>query len=121
MDKQKQFLLVDDSITARSYLKSVLEDADFGVIEASDGQEALNSIEEALPDAMVLDLLMPEMDGFEVLKVLKEKNISFPIIVLTADVQDQVREECLELGAAAVLHKPFSSEDLLKILNIAIK
>jgi CheY-like chemotaxis protein len=91
MDKQKQFLVVDDSNTARSYLKSVLQDAGFKVIEASDGQEALNIIEEGLPDAMVLDLLMPEMDGFEVLEVLKKKNISFPIVVLTADVQDQVR------------------------------
>ena len=116
MKKQKQVLLVDDSMTARAYLKSLLQAENFEVIEASNGQEALNIIKKALPDAMVLDLLMPEMDGFELLEKLKEENISFPIVVLTADIQAQVKEECMALGAAAVIHKPLSTQEMSKKL-----
>ncbi len=68
---------------------------------------------------MVLDLLMPEMDGFEVLEVLevlKEKNISFPIVVLTADIQGQVRDEVIGLSANELLNKPQVKENLLDTL-----
>ena len=114
MKKQKKVLLVDDSMTTRAYLKSLLEAESFEIVEAGNGQEALIIIEKALPDAMVLDLLMPEMDGFELLEKLKEKDISFPIVVLTADIQEQVKEECMALGATAVINKPITTQETPK-------
>lgn len=118
---KKTILIVDDSQTTRSYVKELLQKTGYNVIEAENGIKALLAINRNLPDAMMLDLLMPEMDGFEVLETLQQQNITFPIIVVTADVQDEVHKECLELGAAAFLNKPVAEDVLLETLKKIIQ
>ncbi|MEZ5070210.1 MAG: response regulator [Bacteroidales bacterium] len=121
MKNAKQILIVDDSATARGYVKQILEEAQYEVSEAANGKEAMARIREAgLPDAMLLDLLMPEMDGFDVLESLQDQGISFPILVISADVQKQVEEEVLELGATLMMHKPLDTEDLLEKLKLML-
>ena len=65
------------------------------------------------PDCVLLDLLMPEMTGREVLQQIQQEGLGIPVIVITADVQTTTRHECLELGATAVLNKPRNAEELL--------
>lgn len=117
MNSIKKILVTDDSSTTRSFIRKVLEEAGFQVTEASNGVESLLKINREQPDLLMLDLLMPEMDGFEVLEKLKIAQIKIPIIVVTADIQDQVKEECFSLGATDFLNKPVSSESILKSIS----
>lgn len=120
-ENKKTILVVDDSRTTRSYVMDILISSGYAVLEAENGVKALLAINKQVPDVMLLDLLMPEMDGFEVLEKLQEVKIHFPIIVVTADIQDEVQKECLALGAAAFLNKPVSQEILLDKLKTLLK
>jgi CheY-like chemotaxis protein len=87
------------------------------VREATNGLEAAEAIAAETPDVLIMDLSMPKMDGRTLLRSLKERNVGFPIIVLTADVQQLVVAECLALGAAEVLHKPPREEKIAAALE----
>lgn len=113
-------LIVDDSRTTRGFLKSILENAGYTIDEAEDGAIALEKISNRVPDLMILDMLMPNLDGIDVLEKLRDLNISFPIVVLTADIQDQVKDECYELGAVGFLNKPASEEDIIETIQKAL-
>ncbi len=84
---------------------------------AGNGQEALEKIEANPSDCMLLDNLMPIMDGLQTLEALQARNINLPIIMLTADIQDWVRIRCLELGATIFLNKPIEQAQLQEALQ----
>uniref|UniRef100_UPI0038CDB9A9 response regulator n=1 Tax=Methanochimaera problematica TaxID=2609417 RepID=UPI0038CDB9A9 len=84
------------------------------VLEASNGKDALEILVSKKPDLMILDLLMPEMDGFEVLREAKKTGIEVPIVVLTSDIQESTREMCESLGAMGFVNKPVDEEILLE-------
>jgi CheY-like chemotaxis protein len=117
MEKRKLILVADDSRTARQYLCSVIEKEGYETVQAENGQDALNKIVELKPSLIFLDLLMPELDGFDVLRSMKEKDITIPVIVLTADIQEEVREECLDLGASEFINKPFKENKLIETFH----
>jgi len=121
MEKRKLILVADDSRTARQYLCSILEKSGFETIQAVNGIEALNIASEKKPSLMILDLLMPEMDGFEVLKKLNELKTRLPVIILSADIQDEVKQECYDLGVKGFINKPFKEADLISAIMGAIK
>jgi CheY-like chemotaxis protein len=121
MDNEKLILVVDDSRTTRSFLCAILENNGFTTQQAENGLEAIKFIQNQLPDGMILDLLMPEMDGFEVLAKLKELKLKFPVFVLTADIQEEVREECFSLGAKGFINKPFKEKDIMEIIMKTFK
>jgi len=79
-------LIVDDSNTARAVMAKQLKTRGYDVIEARDGKEVLEKIKINNPDCMVLDLLMPEMDGLDVLKAMKNESLITPVIILSADI-----------------------------------
>ncbi len=108
----KKILIVDDSFAARMYLASILENLDFLLHFAGDGKEALDKIKVYEPDLMIIDLLMPEMDGTEVLKRMQEMDDAPETIVLSADIQEPTQKKCMELGAKAFLSKPVKKETL---------
>jgi len=85
-DPEKTILLVDDNESALIQVKDILEERGYRVLIAHDGSEALAIIEHTIPDAMILDLMMPEVDGFQVLKSIREKEqtSSLPVLILTA-------------------------------------
>ncbi|RPH29039.1 MAG: response regulator [Bacteroidales bacterium] len=117
MLSEKLVLVADDSRTSRLFICTFLENAGYKTIQAENGIEALNRYNEQKPCCIVLDLLMPEMDGFEVLKKLKEMKSETPVIVLSADVQEVVKNECFGYGAEAFLSKPFKKEELIETVE----
>ena len=100
-----RILIIDDSALTRRVLRQVLMD-DHEVSEEVSGEAALVRLETETFDCLLVDLLMPTMDGFAVLAALAKRGITIPAIVLTADGQTTTREKCLQLGAAEVITKP---------------
>ncbi len=117
MSNKKKILIAEDSISARLYLCKKVNEANYETIEAKNGIETIEKMQIHTPSAIVLDLLMPEVDGIKVLNYIKENKIKIPVIVLSADIQDVVREECLALGAVQFLNKPTDVEMLIESLN----
>jgi len=110
-------LVTDDSNFLRRRTCSLLKAAGHSISEATDGLECMQMIDQHHPDIVFLDLVMPNMDGIAVLKALKAQHSPTPVIVLTADIQQTVRNECLELGAIAFINKPPREEDVLSALD----
>ncbi|HDQ13531.1 MAG TPA: response regulator [Sediminispirochaeta sp.] len=109
-----KILLVDDSFIARHGIKTLLSDHTFEVVEAKDGKEALDLIDQITPDLILLDLLMPQPDGFKVLEELHKRDSSSPpVIILSADIQSTTRDRCMALGAAGFLKKPPHRDSLI--------
>ncbi len=112
-----RILVVDDSWFQRKQIAKILKTHGHDMIEAIDGKDAIDKTLGEKPDCMLLDLLMPEMNGIQVLEFLKEEKSDIPVIVLSADIQDTTRERCFELGVADFINKPVGEENLRDALN----
>src|SRR5437868_5720220 len=111
-------LIVDDSRTARMMLKRVLPPAlGSDVVEAAGGREAIRCVQTGGIDLMFLDLTMPEVDGYQVLKALQEAGRTPPTIVVSADIQPLAQTRVRELGALAFVKKSLSQTDLTSVLT----
>lgn len=115
-----KILIVDDYSFQRRLIRRALGPLAEDTIEAGDGRAAIELLQHESPDVILLDLLMPELDGFPVLTQLQEKQCPIPRVVLTADVQDTAAERCRDLGAFDVIHKPPNEEKLRGILERAL-
>jgi twitching motility two-component system response regulator PilH len=113
----RKVLIIDDSWIARLKIGEIIKSDGFAVIETSSGQEALENIAYDPPDVILLDLLMPEMSGQDVLHKLSEQGCNIPVIVISADIQDTTKAECIGAGAAAVINKPPKREELLEEIH----
>jgi DNA-binding response OmpR family regulator len=109
----KKILVIDDSNILRRIITFNLKSAGYEVIEAINGKEGLEKIESDNPDMIFLDIMMPIMDGFTVLKELKNNDSQIPVVVLTAKGGESDEETALNLGAKKVLTKPFSPKLLV--------
>ncbi len=110
-------LIVDDSRISRKIVRRNLPDWDLDVREASGGHECIEAYKEKRADFVLLDLTMPEMDGFETLERLVEMDPNARIVVITADIQTGSEERVLERGGMALLHKPVNKEQLEAVLE----
>jgi two-component system response regulator MprA len=109
-----KILVVDDERAVRESLRRALELEGYEIELAADGQEALNRLEsEAEPDAVVLDVLMPGVDGLEVCRTLRRGGSRLPVLMLTARTEVDDRVAGLDAGADDYLTKPFALEELL--------
>jgi len=119
-EEKRLILVVDDEPRMRKFMRMNLELEGFHVAEAANGLEALEKVREDLPDLVVLDVMMPEMDGFEALEHIREIS-SAPVIMLTvkADEGDKVRG--LELGADDYVTKPFSPRELMSRIRAVLR
>jgi len=108
----KKILIVDDEPTLLATLRYNLEREGYAVVEAVDGESALAAARAEHPDLIVLDIMLPGLDGLEVCRILR-KNTSVPILMLTAKVEEVDRVVGLELGADDYVSKPFSMRELL--------
>jgi two-component system cell cycle response regulator DivK len=104
----KKILIADDKATSRELLRTVLERQGYEVLEASDGEEALQKALAELPDLILLDLQMPRRSGYEVLGELRKdaRHAALPIIALTASAMQGDRERALAAGFTGYLAKP---------------
>lgn len=112
MNDTEQILVVDDEPMVREVVVAYLEREGFRVDEASEGGAALKHIKETPPDLVVLDVMLPEVDGFSVLTELR-RNGNIPVILLTARTDETDRVLGLELGADDYVVKPFSPRELV--------
>ncbi len=112
-----RILITDDSMVQRLTLSAIVKAEGHEVVTANNGREAIESIKAQVPDCMLLDILMPEMDGVQVLEALEAENIQVTVIMISADVQKCVRSRCLELGAKDFLNKPIQQDALCAALK----
>ena len=112
----KTVLVVDDEVNIVTSLEYVMKAAGFDVATAYDGEEALTKVAEIVPDLVILDVMMPKLDGFEVCEKIRANPLwkSVIIVMLTAKGRDSEREKGLSLGANDYLTKPFSTHDIVK-------
>ena len=116
----KRVLVVDDDRVIQQLLQVNLELEGYDVVAtASDGKEALEKIAELKPDLVILDIMMPKMDGLEVCRHLKAdaSTARIPVILLSARAQDLDIREGLDIGANAYLTKPFDPVELLEVVG----
>nr|YP_010336682.1 hypothetical protein MW557_pgp006 [Rhodospora sordida]UNJ15088.1 hypothetical protein [Rhodospora sordida] len=112
-------LIIDDDLNFRISLKSYLEEKNFVVVTLESSLQGINFLTQNLPDLIILDLMMPEVPGYDLLKFIRETlHLHYiPIIVLTAKSLAQDRIKAYSLGCNAYLSKPFNIDELLSIIN----
>ncbi|MBF0197424.1 MAG: response regulator [Planctomycetes bacterium] len=113
-------LAVDDSSFQLKAVVRILESGGHEVFTAKNGQLGLDAFAERKPDLIVSDLLMPVMDGFEMIEKLQINNTGVPIVVVSADIQESTRERVLALGVCEVIAKPPDKEFLLATICKAL-
>ena len=120
----KKILIVEDEDKIRKIVKTFLEKKSFEIVEVSDGKDAIDSFLTEKPDLVILDVMLPHKNGFEICKEIREFG-NTPILMLTAKTQDTDEINGFQLGIDDFLRKPFSLEVLLvrvnKLLNISAK
>jgi DNA-binding response OmpR family regulator len=115
-----KILVVDDEKRLVSLVRTYFEQAGFEVVTAFNGREALSTVREEKPDLVILDLMMPEMDGLEFMRIHRSVSDT-PIILLTARVEDDDRVIGLELGADDYITKPFRPRELLARVRAVLR
>lgn len=120
---EKKILIVDDEPDFLKALQIILESNGFEVLTASDGQEGLSVARGEKPDLIILDLMLPKLDGYRVCRLLKfdEKYKDIPIIVLSARSQEQDKVLAKEVGADVYIVKSEQPEKLLERINQLLK
>jgi len=115
MPEKKKILIVENEEQMVDVLKIRLEANDYSVLSASDGQAGLEMARKEKPDLMILDLMLPKMDGYKVCGLLKKdaRYSKIPIIIFTARAQESDKEMGVEVGADAYITKPFEPSVLL--------
>jgi DNA-binding response OmpR family regulator len=112
----KKILVVDDEPDVLSLLTVMLKAQGYEVVTAADGQEALEKARNVEPDLILLDIMLPKLDGYKVARMLKfdEKYNHIPIIMLTAKIQEKDKQMGLEMGANEYVTKPFDTTLLIE-------
>lgn len=113
-------LVVDDESRMIRFIRMNLELEGYQVIEASNGIEALEQVRQHVPDLVVMDVMMPEMDGFETLRLLREIS-TVPVVLLTVKSDEEDRIHGLELGADDYITKPFSPRELISRVKAVLR
>lgn len=120
---KKRILLIEDEADMVYALNLQLEAANCEVLSASDGQAGLDMARKEKPDLIILDLMLPKIDGYKICRLLKfdEKYKKIPIIMFTARAQEQDKKLGQEVGADAYITKPFDSKVLLDKISALLK
>ena len=118
--RNRRILVVDDEERMVRFIRLNLEHDGFQVVEAFRGTTAIQRLRDNLPDLILLDVMMPDLDGFEVLKIIRETS-SVPVIMLTAKGEEDDRVKGLELGADDYITKPFSPRELVSRVKAVLR
>jgi two-component system, OmpR family, alkaline phosphatase synthesis response regulator PhoP len=122
MDTKKTIMVVDDNPDIITIVRTILEGKGYNVMSAYSGAELLSTLEKDKPDLVVLDIMMPQMDGLEVLTRMKAApdTAAIPVILLTAKVQYEDVLGGYKLGADYYITKPFTSTQLINGINLLL-
>ena len=118
--QNRRILVVDDEERMVRFIRLNLEHDGFQVVEAFNGTQAIQRLRDAMPDLVLLDVMLPDIDGFEVLKMIREIN-QVPVIMLTAKGEEDDRVRGLELGADDYITKPFSPRELVSRVRAVLR
>jgi two-component system KDP operon response regulator KdpE len=118
--RDRRILVVDDEERMVRFIRLNLEYDGFQVIEAFNGAQAIEQVRSNLPDLVLLDVMMPDIDGFEVLRIIREVS-SVPVIMLTAKSEEDDRVRGLALGADDYITKPFSPRELVSRVRAVLR
>lgn len=118
MRDKKHILVVDDVATNLRYVAEVLKDL-YRVSMAKNGDQAFKILEKSVPDLILLDVKMPDMDGIAIFEKLSEdeRYKDIPVVFLTADSQEENLEKCLAMGAKGYVKKPFNYGEFVKLIG----
>jgi two-component system KDP operon response regulator KdpE len=114
-------LVIDDEPPIRRLLRTALNANGFQVLEAGSGREGLAEIEAAKPDLIILDLGLPDMDGLDIIRALRKRGDSTPIVVLSSRGEEAVKVDALNLGADDYVTKPFGIAELIARIRTALR
>lgn len=118
--KRYLILVVDDELRISRMIRMNLEHDGYDVIEAGSGQQALDMVRSRMPNLVILDVMMPGLDGYETLSILREIS-QVPVIMLTAKSEEEDRIRGLELGADDYVTKPFSPRELMSRVKAVLR
>lgn len=118
--ERRRILVVDDEERMVRFIRLNLEHDGFQVVDAFNGKQALQQLRDKTPDLVLLDVMMPDLDGFEVLKMIREIS-SVPVIMLTAKGEEDDRVRGLELGADDYITKPFSPREMVSRVKAVLR
>lgn len=118
--RDRRILVIDDEERMVRFIRLNLEHDGFQVSEAFNGTQAINKLRSSMPDLILLDVMMPDIDGFEVLKMIREMH-TVPVIMLTAKGEEEDRIRGLESGADDYITKPFSPRELVSRVRAVLR
>ena len=121
MSDQKTVLIVEDEKNIVDILRFNLQRSGYAILEAYDGEDGLKKALSANPDLILLDVMLPKMNGFDVCKALREKGSNVPVIILTAREEESDKVLGLEIGADDYITKPFSMRELVARVGANIR
>ena len=121
MEEKKTVLIVEDEKGIVDILRFNLEKEGYAVLTAYDGETGLALAQEKNPDIILLDVMLPKMNGFDVCRILRENGSSVPVIILTAREEETDKVLGLELGADDYITKPFSMRELMARVKANIR
>jgi len=116
----KNILVVDDEIMNQEVIKKILNKEGYNVLTADNGQDAIDRLKQHKIDLILMDLMMPVMDGFEAIEIISKNHI-VPIIAITALDDNKTHQKVLKFGAISCITKPFELKELVQSVRVAIK
>ena len=112
-----KILVIDDAKFMRTVIKKIVRELGHEPVEAANGREGLEKINAERPDIVLTDIIMPEMDGPEMLTFLRDVHLEANVIVISANIQDAIKDQCLDLGVSRFFGKPPDKEALAKAID----
>ena len=119
----KKILIVEDNIDIIEFVKELLQTLSYETVIATDGKQAVDRASEHLPDLILMDIVLPEMNGLDAARRIRQNPQcqSIPIIAMTARLLPKAREQCLQSGCTDYISKPFSPKQLLARIQKLLK
>jgi two-component system chemotaxis response regulator CheY len=115
-DRQLTVLVCDDSILVRKQLKDLLEDLGCQVLEAKNGLQGVELYRQEKPDAVFLDIVMPEMDGIQALQAIRESDSQAKVVMVSSAATASHVKQALRLGAFSFIQKPYTKEEISQVI-----
>ena len=120
-DKQRKILIIDDDVTALDIVDFLFEEKGFEVVRRADGISAIENIDDVEPDIILIDLMMPKMNGQETVRQLRKKGVTVPVVAFTALDDPDVHQEAIDAGCNLVLTKPCKPNILVQHIQNLLK